>query len=114
MYNSHESNAVFNGANQFHIHHYLSKNQKFIIWTKAELWDWKSFLEDGSQCADIFRFIEIKRDEFGVETLVKDIFRPWFWNEFFALKGKSRNIYNQGKDIASSGLEQVALSYDPN
>jgi len=76
MYNSHESNAVFNGANQFHIHHYLSKNQKFIIWTKAELWDWKSFLEDGSQCADIFRFIEIKRDEFGVETLVKDIFRP--------------------------------------
>ena len=76
MYISQASKAVINGANQFHIHHYLSKNQKFIILTKAELWDWKSFLENGSQCADIFRFIEIKRDEFGVETLVKDISRP--------------------------------------
>jgi len=76
MYKIQSNNAVVVGADQFHIHHYLSNNQKFIIWSKAELWDWKSFLENGCQCAEILRFIEIKRDEFGVETLVKDISRP--------------------------------------
>ena len=37
MYISQASNAVINGANQFHIHHYLSKNQKFIILTKGRI-----------------------------------------------------------------------------
>ena len=60
----------------FHLHLYYTKDGKYLIWSTSESWDWQAFLENGSFCSQIKRLVQIRRDESGMEEIIKDFRRP--------------------------------------
>jgi hypothetical protein len=60
----------------FHLHLYCTKDGKYLIWSTLESWDWQAFLENGSFYSRIKRLVQISRDEWGREEVIKDFYRP--------------------------------------
>ena len=58
-----------------HLHIYKNQRSVFYIISRNERMDWGKFLIDGFICQGIVRFIELSRDEFGIQRLVKDVRR---------------------------------------
>jgi len=56
-----------------HLHIYRNQKNVFYIISRNERMDWEKFLIDGFICQGIVRFIELSRDEFGIQRLVKDV-----------------------------------------
>jgi hypothetical protein len=58
-----------------HLHIYRSQKKVFYIISRKERMDWEKFLIDGFICQGIVRFIELSRDEFGIQRVVQDVRR---------------------------------------
>ena len=58
-----------------HLHIYRNQSSVFYIISRNEKMEWEKFLIDGFICQGITRFIELSRDEFGIQRVVKDVRR---------------------------------------
>ena len=58
-----------------HLHIYRNQRSAFYIISRNEKMDWEKFLIDGFVCQGITRFIELSRDEFGIQRVIKDVRR---------------------------------------
>ena len=58
-----------------HLHIYATASGRYLILSNSEEWDWTGFLEHGLHSEKLIRYIEIRRDSFGSERVVKDMTR---------------------------------------
>ena len=58
-----------------HLHIYRNQTSVFYIISRKEKMEWEKFLTDGFICQGITRFIELSRDEFGIQRVIKDVRR---------------------------------------
>ena len=58
-----------------HLHIYRNQRSVFYIISRNEKMEWEKFLTDGFICQGITRFIELSRDEFGIQQVIKDVRR---------------------------------------
>jgi hypothetical protein len=58
-----------------HLHIYRNQRSVFYIISLDEKMEWEKFLADGFICQGITRFIELSRDEFGIQRVIKDVRR---------------------------------------
>lgn len=58
-----------------HLHIYATVNPRYLIFSESEAWDWDVFLDHGLHCENLLRFVEIHRDSFGCERVIKDVTR---------------------------------------
>ncbi len=56
----------------FHLHVYLRKGARYLVYTDSGRWCWDEFLSSGLSHSKIFRYLEYKIDELGVERLIVD------------------------------------------
>ena len=57
-----------------HMHVHRSTKSVFFLYSTKEKVDWESFLS-GLVCPAIVRYIELSRDEFGIQRVVRDVHR---------------------------------------
>ena len=58
-----------------HLHIYRNQRSVFYIISRNKKMEWSKFLIDGFICQEITRFIELSRDEFGIQRVIKDVRR---------------------------------------
>lgn len=58
-----------------HLHIYRNQRSVFYIISRNKKMEWEKFLIDGFICQGITRFIELSRDEFGIQRVIKDVRR---------------------------------------
>ena len=58
-----------------HTHVFRSGRRIYYIISKEHKLSWVEFLECGMICPGIIRFMEVSRDEFGIERVIRDVWR---------------------------------------
>lgn len=58
-----------------HTHVFRNAETIYYITSKDQNLCWNGFLEYGIICPGIIRLLEMSRDEFGVERVVRDVWR---------------------------------------
>ncbi|MEK9773889.1 MAG: hypothetical protein VW576_10040 [Opitutae bacterium] len=58
-----------------HKHVYRTLNRVYFIYSSKVYMDWDNFLINGMICSNISRFVELSRDEFGIQRVVRDVRR---------------------------------------
>jgi hypothetical protein len=58
-----------------HLHLFRNMSSSFLIYSTEEEINWDVFLEEGIISSKFIRFIETRRDEYGIERLFKDVRR---------------------------------------
>ena len=58
-----------------HTHVFRNAENIYYITSKDQKLCWNEFLELGIICPGIIRLLEMSRDEFGVERVVRDVWR---------------------------------------
>lgn len=63
------------GLQNIHIHIFRSSRSAYFIYSKKSSINWDTFLENGFICASMIRLVEVSRDPYGIERVVRDISR---------------------------------------
>ncbi len=70
-----ESKKKSNQGSIIHMHVYRSVTKAYFVYSSRENMDWENFLTHGLICPNISRFVELSRDEFGIQRVVRDVRR---------------------------------------
>ncbi len=70
-----ESKKKCNQDGIIHKHVYRTVNRVYFIYSSKVNMDWDNFLINGMICSNISRFVELSRDEFGIQRVVRDVRR---------------------------------------
>ena len=69
------SESTTTATDTAHLHIYRNQISVFYIISRNKKMEWEKFLIDGFICQGITRFIELSRDEFGIQRVIKDVRR---------------------------------------